>query len=87
MTLKRQQDTLERSLKYEYDELVSKKSPKDEIAKWKSEALERWDEQMELQQVQLGNAGLPNFWKTKSAVVRQAQREILDVLGGMVGGK
>lgn len=85
MTLKRQQDTLERSLKYEHDEMIAAKATSSAIAKFKFEALERWDEQMEIQQVQLAQAGLPNFWKTKSKVVREAQREVLEVLGGMVG--
>lgn len=85
MNLKRQQDTLEKSLKYEHSELVAANASPAEMSKWKAEALERWDEQMEIQQAHLGEAGLPNFWKTKSKVVREAQREVLDVLGGMVG--
>ncbi|CAO1639182.1 unnamed protein product [Sympodiomycopsis kandeliae] len=87
MSLKRQQDTLERALKYEYDELVSNNSGSRQVEEWKREALERWDEQLTLQQNQLGTAGLPNFYQSQSKIVRDAQRQVLDVLSGMVGQK
>ncbi|CAO1624576.1 unnamed protein product [Parajaminaea phylloscopi] len=90
MRLKREQDDLERGLAKERKGIVAQWSDgpvrAGKLDNWKAEALERWDDLARRQQTKLQELGLPGFYPTTSPAARGNQRQVLDLLSGLIDG-